>query len=148
MNAFLALVHKDLLLFVQDRRALLLNLLAPVLIAAFFGYLFGGSGSASKAAPLPIAVVNLDGEAALTRRVIEGLRADEALAVELLDAEAAAERVRKGQLRAAVQFPAGFGAQAARARCSCPAPSPSCSSPTTPRRPWRWRCCAACSRSR
>jgi hypothetical protein len=123
MNAFLALVHKDLLLFVQDRRALLLNLLAPVLIAAFFGYLFGGSGSASKAAPLPIAVVNLDGEAALTRRVIEGLRADEALAVELLDAEAAAERVRKGQLRAAVQFPAGFGAQAARA-LFVPGPKP------------------------
>lgn len=115
MNAFLALVVKDLLLFAQDRRALLLNLLAPVLIAAFFGYLFGGSGQAAKPARVPIAVVNLDGDAPLTRQIVAGLQADESLSVQLLDTAAAAAQVREGKLRVAVQFPAGFGVQAQRA---------------------------------
>ncbi|MBN8506778.1 MAG: ABC-2 transporter permease [Burkholderiales bacterium] len=115
MTAFLALVQKDLLLFAQDRRALLLNLLAPVLIAAFFGYLFGGSGQAAKPARVPIAVVNLDGDAPLTRQIVAGLQADESLNVLLLDAAAAEAQVREGKLRVAVQFPAGFGVQAQRA---------------------------------
>lgn len=115
MTAFLALVQKDLLLFVQDRRALLLNLLAPVLIAAFFGYLFGGSGQAAKPARVPIAVVNLDGDAPLTRQIVAGLQADESLSVQLLDTAAAEAQVREGKLRVAVQFPAGFGVQAQRA---------------------------------
>lgn len=115
MNAFLALVVKDLLLFAQDRRALLLNLLAPVLIAAFFGYLFGGSGQAAKPARVPIAVVNLDGDAPLTRQIVAGLQADESLSVQLLDTAAAEAQVREGKLRVAVQFPAGFGVQAQRA---------------------------------
>lgn len=44
MTALIALVRKDLLLFLGDRRALLLNLLMPIVLGAFFGYLFGGSG--------------------------------------------------------------------------------------------------------
>ena len=39
--AFRALVRKDLILFLSDRRALLVNLALPILIATFFGYLFG-----------------------------------------------------------------------------------------------------------
>ena len=42
----MALVRKDLILFLSDRRALLVNLLLPILIASFFGYLFGGAGDA------------------------------------------------------------------------------------------------------
>lgn len=114
MNAFLALVRKDLLLFVQDRRALLLNLLAPILIAGFFGFLFGGSGSAGKPSRLPVAISDLD-RSPLSQQIVAGLQADEALAVQLMDPEAAAELVRKGKLRAAVQLPAGFGEQAGRA---------------------------------
>jgi len=111
--AFTALVRKDLLLFLQDRRALLLNLLAPILIAGFFGFLFGGSG-ASKPSRIGIAISDLD-RSALSQRVVAGLQADDALTVELLDPEAAAELVRKGKLRAALQLPQGFGDQAGSA---------------------------------
>ncbi len=111
LPAFLALLGKDLLLFLRDRRALLLNLLAPVLIAAFFGYLFGGSGAGGKSAPLPIAVSDLD-RSALSAKIVAGLSADPALAVQLLAPEAAAQQVRQGKLRAAVVLPAGLGAQA------------------------------------
>ena len=45
MTAFLALVRKDLILYIADRRALLMHLVLPIVIAAFFGSVFGG-GSA------------------------------------------------------------------------------------------------------
>ncbi|MCZ8233999.1 MAG: ABC transporter permease [Inhella sp.] len=112
--AFFALVRKDLRLFLQDRRALLLNLLAPVLIAAFFGSLFGGSGSAGKPSRIPVAVTDLDGSPGSTQ-VLEALRANASLDVQILPADSAADWVRKGKLRAAVTLPSGFGAQAGRA---------------------------------
>ena len=37
MNAFIALVRKDLVLYFSNRRALLMSIAAPILIAAFFG---------------------------------------------------------------------------------------------------------------
>lgn len=115
MNAaFFALVRKDLRLFLQDRRALLLNLLAPVLIAAFFGSLFGGSGSAGKPSRIPVAVTDLDGSPS-SAKVVAGLQANASLNVQVLPAEQAAAQVRKGDLRAAITLPQGFGAQAGRA---------------------------------
>jgi ABC-2 type transport system permease protein len=113
MTAFNALVRKDLLLFLLDRRALLLNLLAPILIAGFFGFLFGGSG-ASKPSRLPVAISDGD-RSPLSQKIVAGLQADEALAVQIMEPEPAAELVRKGKLRAAVQLPPGFGEQAGRA---------------------------------
>ena len=47
MNAFIALLRKDLVLHFSNRRAVLMSIAAPILIAAFFGSLFGGSGLAS-----------------------------------------------------------------------------------------------------
>ena len=108
-SAFHALVRKDLLLFLQDRRALILNLLAPILIAGFFGFLFGGTG-ASKPSRIPIAISDLD-RSPLSQQVVAGLQADDALSVQLLDPEPAAELVRKGKLRAALQLPKGFAEQ-------------------------------------
>ena len=49
-TTFLALVRKDLKLFFSDRRALLMSIVAPIAIASFFGYIFGGSGDRRKPA--------------------------------------------------------------------------------------------------
>ena len=49
MTALIALVRKDLILYINDKRALMLHLLMPVILAAFFGSLFGG-GSKPKPA--------------------------------------------------------------------------------------------------
>ena len=43
MQALLALVRKDLILYFSDRRALLVTLAAPILIAGFFGAVIGGA---------------------------------------------------------------------------------------------------------
>ncbi len=40
---FNALVRKDLILFLSNRRAVVLNLLMPIALAGFFGYLFAGA---------------------------------------------------------------------------------------------------------
>ena len=39
MNAFIALVRKDLVLYFSNRRSVIMSIAAPILIAAFFGSL-------------------------------------------------------------------------------------------------------------
>lgn len=109
MNPFARLVRKDLVIYFSNRRALLMNLLAPILIAAFFGSVF--TSSDTKASPMPIGVVDLD-RSAVTKRIVEAMRGDDSIELlELADDEAQA-RVRGGKLGAAIEFPAGFGAAA------------------------------------
>lgn len=115
MNAFLALVRKDLYLHFSNRRAVLMSTIAPILIAAFFGSLFGSkSGGSGKASPVPIAISDLD-QSPLTAKISAALQADTSLAVQSLDADAALAQVKAGKLRAAIVLPAGFGEQAGRA---------------------------------
>ena len=109
MNAFLALIRKDLRLYFSNRRALLMSIAAPVLIAAFFGSLFGQGGG--KPSRIPIGVTDLD-QSELTHRVVAALRADEAFALTEASADEARALLKSGKLRAAIVLPAGFGKQA------------------------------------
>lgn len=112
MTAFIALVRKDLLLYFSNRRAVLMSIAAPILIAAFFGSLFGNSDS--KPASVPVAISDLD-QSPLTAKIIAAMKADSSLLLsELAPAEALAQ-VKAGKQRAAVTFPAGFADQASRA---------------------------------
>ncbi len=108
MTALIALVRKDLILFIGDRRALLLNLVMPIVLGAFFGYLFGGSGASSNNATIDIAVVAQD-NSATAQKILAGLQADAALRVVQLPMEQAQEKVLKGKLKAAIVIPEGFG---------------------------------------
>ncbi len=108
MNAFLALVRKDLVLYFSNRRSVIVSIVAPILIAAFFGSLFGGGDN--QPASVPIGLADLDGSV-LSKQVVAAIRGDASLAVtELSDAEGAAQ-VKAGKLRAAITLPKGFGAQ-------------------------------------
>jgi ABC-2 type transport system permease protein len=55
MTAFLALVRKDLILFLHDRRTLLVSLALPIMIASFFGFLFGGGEKQASALGIALA---------------------------------------------------------------------------------------------
>ena len=112
MNAFIALVRKDLVLHFSNRRAVLMSLVAPILIAAFFGSLFGGSKQGP--AQIPVVLTDLD-QSELSARIVANLRGDPALLVSVAPATEAQAQVRAGKQRAAVLLPAGFGAQASRA---------------------------------
>jgi ABC-2 type transport system permease protein len=122
MTAFLALVRKDLILFLSDRRALLVNLALPIVIASFFGYLFGGSGPA-KTSPIPVALVQQD-SSATGAAIAAGLKADQTLALEAMSLEEARRQVQKGARKAAIVIPAGFG-EAAGAALFGAGPKPS-----------------------
>jgi ABC-2 type transport system permease protein len=104
--AFRALVRKDLVLYFSNRRALVMSIAAPIVIAAFFGAIFGGGQA--KPTRIPIALADQD-RSAISHAVTASIGADPAFQVEQLDAAAAVERARQGKVRAAVVLPAGFG---------------------------------------
>lgn len=107
MTAFLALVRKDLILFLHDRRALLVSLALPIIIASFFGYLFGGGGQRQNSA-IELALV-MEDDSATARAIAAGLEAHEGVAMVRMNAEAARQAVRTGARKAAIVIPAGFG---------------------------------------
>ncbi len=112
MNAFIALVRKDLVLYFSNRRSVVMSIAAPILIAAFFGSLFGGSDT--KPANIPVAITDLD-RSELSAKIVAALRADSALTVSEASQDDALAQVKAGKLRAAVTLPVGFGDKAARA---------------------------------
>ena len=112
MNAFIALLRKDLVLHFSNRRAVLMSLVAPILIAAFFGSLFGGNDQGP--AQIPVVLTDLD-QSELSARIVANLRSDPALRLSEAPATEAQAQVRAGKQRAAVLLPAGFGAQASKA---------------------------------
>jgi ABC-2 type transport system permease protein len=114
MQALLALVRAELELHFSNRRALLMSIVAPILIAAFFGSLFGSN---AKMAGIDIGVVDLDGSP-LSRSVVAALQADAALKTTVTDEARALELVRAGKLRAVAVLPPGLGQQAGSAMFS------------------------------
>lgn len=111
MTAILALVRKDLKLYLNDRRALLIHLLVPVIVAAFFGALFGGdSGNAPgrQTGRIDIALVAQD-RSEIGVKIAAGLRAEPTLRVRELSLAAARASVVAGQANVAVVIPPGFG---------------------------------------
>lgn len=113
LTAFEALVRRDLRLFVMDRRAVTMSLVAPIVIASFFGYLFGGVTSSSQAR-IPVAVVDQD-QSTISKAIIRDLTTDQALEVREDSLEAARGSVRGGKTTVALIIPQGFLDQSARA---------------------------------
>ena len=111
MQALLALVRAELKLHFSNRRAVLMSIVAPILIAAFFGSLFGGS---TPMAGIAVGVVDLDGSP-LSQRVVAALQADTALKTTVADEAEAIAQVRAGKLRAVAVLPQGLGRQAGAA---------------------------------
>jgi ABC-2 type transport system permease protein len=105
ITPFLALVRKDLILFLSDRRALAISLALPIVIAAFFGSLFGGS---AKTSAIEVALVQQDGSE-IGNKIAAGLKADPNLHITLMPLAAAEQAVRKGEQKVAIVLPAGFG---------------------------------------
>jgi ABC-2 type transport system permease protein len=112
VNAFLALLRTEVVLYFSNRRAVLISLAAPILIAAFLGAVLGGAPRGPTR--IPIAIVDQDASD-LTRRVIAAMRSDAAFDVRVVDEAQAVRLVREGKVRAAAVLPAGFGEAAPRA---------------------------------
>ena len=111
--AIRALIRNDLRLYVADRRAIVIGVIVPILIAAFFGYVFGDNGGAG-AGKIPVALVDED-QSAVSRAITADLASEAVLDVRILDRLAAEERVRSGKVHVAAVIPKNFGAASTQA---------------------------------
>lgn len=107
MQAIFALIRKDLILFLQDKRALFLTLVMPVALAAFFGYLTGGSGN-REVAKIEVGLI-VEDKSVISEKIVAGLKVESSLAIKEMPLGEAQDLVRKGKLAVAVQLPQGFG---------------------------------------
>jgi len=105
----LALAGRILRQFRHDRRTVGLIVIVPIVVMALIGYLISDDKE-----PLPVGVVNLDqglttpnGTVVLGDRIVEALRKDTTIEIRALASDAAAtDRVREGEVAAAVVLPA------------------------------------------
>lgn len=112
MQALVALVRKDIVLYFGNRRALLVTLAAPILIAAFFGSVLGGAPR--KPTRIPVAVVDLDASP-VSKAIVGAMGSDAAFELREASEAEAVRMVREGQVRAAAVIPRGFGRAAPQA---------------------------------
>src|SRR6188768_1617472 len=113
-TAFIAMVRKDLQVYLTDRRAVIMTLVAPIVIASFFGYVFSGSGSNKEPAKIPIALVDQD-QSSVSKAIVTATSGDRNLRVVSPTPADVQQAVRKGNVSVAVIIPKGFGDAAARA---------------------------------
>jgi ABC-2 type transport system permease protein len=111
-TAFQALVRRDLRLFFQDRRAVTMSFVAPIVIGSFFGYIFGNVQDRAPS-KIEVAVVNQD-NSEVSQKVIAALGSDTALDVKSRGLEEARESVRGGKTTVAAVFPPGFAERAGK----------------------------------
>lgn len=111
MNAIRALLFKDLKVFFQNRRALMMSFMAPIVLGAFMGYFF--SGHDSETSKIPVLLVDQD-QSVTSKKLVQGLVGDKALEVRTSEEGAARAEIRKGKAAAALILPKGFGDSAAR----------------------------------
>jgi ABC-2 type transport system permease protein len=113
ITAIWAIVRNDLRIFRTDRRAVIIGILVPILIAAFFGYVFGGTGNA-ESGRIPIIVVDED-QSLVSKAIIEDLQKDSMVSVQLLDLTQAQQQVKSGKAQVAAIIPRNFSDDSARA---------------------------------
>jgi ABC-2 type transport system permease protein len=111
--AIRALIRNDLRIYMTDRRAMLIGVLVPILIAAFFGYVFGGNDSA-EAGKIPVAIVDED-ESAVSRAIAADFAREPLVLVQMLNRAQAEQAVRAGNIQVAAVIPRNFAAGATRA---------------------------------
>lgn len=119
LTALLAIVRKDLRLFLTDRRAVIMSFAAPIAIASFFGAIFTGVRGMGERARMAVHVVDRD-HSPITRAIVAGVREDKYLVVTVSAPDDAWAAVRRGTAVAAVIIPTGFGEAAGRAFFGAP----------------------------
>ncbi len=105
-----ALAKKDIQRFFSDRRALVVNLVLPLILTFIMGISFGGGmfGKGGGISAIPLVLVGSDLPEMLKERLAEGLRESEMFAVTWTDSLQADALVRSGQAAAAVVLPPGI----------------------------------------
>ena len=91
-----------------------MSFVAPIVIASFFGYIFGGASQDRPPSKIDVAVVDQD-NSDVSRKLMAALAADAALEVKSRALEEAREPVRGGKTTVAAVLPPGFAERAGKA---------------------------------
>ncbi len=108
------MVRKDLRLFINDRRAVIMSFVAPIAIASFFGFIFGGLGGKAETSKIAVLFVDAD-NSSISRDIFAQLQADKNLDVKPATEDDSRVAVRKGSASVAIVIPKNFGDKAGRA---------------------------------
>lgn len=109
-----ALIQKDLRLFFADTRAVIMSFVAPIVIATFFGYIFGGNGGKTETSRITVLVVDHDASK-ISQGILADLKARDPLDVRPAALDEARASVKKGTASVGVVIPKDFGLAAGRA---------------------------------
>jgi ABC-2 type transport system permease protein len=105
MRALIAIAQKDLRLLLRDKGEVFFTFVFPVILAVFFGFVFGGNSGNSR---IELALV-VESDARIAQGLAADLAADGAFEVIRRDTrEAAIEDVRAGRVTAVVVLPASM----------------------------------------
>src|SRR5262249_10684507 len=114
ISAYWSLLLKYIQLCLMYLRAVIMISSFPIVIASFFGYIFGCGGNRQDAARIPILVADQDGSA-VSHEIIASLAKQKTLDVKSADAAAARDQVRRGKATVAVIIPKDFGQNSGQA---------------------------------
>lgn len=108
MGTVLVMAWKDVRLLLRDKAGMFFTFFFPIVMAVFFGFVFGGMGKGGGSA-MHIAVVDLDRSAGSEQFVKRLESSDELAVTRMTDLAAAEQQVRTGKQTAVVTLPHGFG---------------------------------------
>lgn len=108
MRQIVAMAFKDLRILLRDRAGFFFTAVWPLLIAIFFGVMFGGNRASEQASAIDIVIVDEDGTAA-SREFIQTLDEGSEFDVTILDRDQAFESVKRREAVAYVVLKPGFG---------------------------------------
>lgn len=113
MNLLLALILKDLRVFLTDRLAVSFSFLVPIMLASFLGSVTGGRPGKSSNTGIPVVVADLDGSA-VSRMIVQKLSADPTLKITLTNETEVLNAVQEGRKSAGLVLPKGLSHDAPR----------------------------------
>jgi len=109
ITLILMLLKKDFIIYLKDKRAVLLSIVLPAITTGFFGYVFG-SNAGTQDPTLEIAAVIEDSHA-LSQSLLQALQEDNTLHVTILSRTEAENQIQNNKIPSAIIIPAGFGEQ-------------------------------------
>lgn len=110
----LDLAIKDLTQTIRDKQAFIFLLLMPITFTFFFGWIFGSFADGDADLRLPVGWVNEDPQNEMSMNLLSLLEDSDAIRLEVIeegDTDQVAERVRDGELAAAILIPSDYSLQ-------------------------------------
>lgn len=109
MNTLIAVIKKDLLLFISDRSAAIMALLVPIGIGWFLASINLSGAPDANAKPKPIEILAADSDQTdLSKLIIEKIKGDDRLKVTVVTADEAKKQVNDGKSSLAMVIPKDF----------------------------------------